>query len=301
MALAFIPYLLELDVHSHTVKTGGSEAGTGQARRISDSAERLTHAVSRSQTSAEQMEKVLASAEETNDRLAELVENLAASTSGDPSPEFTRIKEMLAAIESTLAGLADSVRQLADRDPVTPAGLEALSRQLSDQIKALNQPAIAPPVPEAGESPVSIAHEPPTRKETPAALPAESSSPETRPDEPPPTSADLEDDAAWDRDLGLDELEQETKRFTFNDESTSLIATAYIGIGNKLYLRGDGPGLRPDKGVPMQFLSIGKWGWSTLEATDAITCRIYKNDDEPAIDGDITLQPKELKEISPRF
>ncbi|MDI1319435.1 MAG: hypothetical protein PSW75_04465, partial [bacterium] len=45
-----------------------------------------------------------------------------------------------------------------------------------------------------------------------------------------------------------------------SDGATRLLATAYIGIGNKLFIRGDGPGLSWDKGVPMQFVSIGKWG-----------------------------------------
>ena len=87
--------------------------------------------------------------------------------------------------------------------------------------------------------------------------------------------------------LDQSELAEAEPHFTFNEKSTSLIATAYIGIGNKLFLRGDGPGLSWEEGVPMQFLSIGKWGWSTLDVEAPVTCRIYKNDDEPAIDGDI--------------
>ena len=35
-----------------------------------------------------------------------------------------------------------------------------------------------------------------------------------------------------------------------------------IGIGNKPYLRGEGPGLSWDEGVPMNFIEIGKWSWS---------------------------------------
>jgi hypothetical protein len=82
---------------------------------------------------------------------------------------------------------------------------------------------------------------------------------------------------------------------------TSLVATAYIGIGNKLFLRGDGPGLSWESGVPMQFLAIGKWGWTTTDATAAVTCRVYRNDDTPMLDENIVIAPGAKTEIAPRF
>src|ERR1022692_3344174 len=45
------------------------------------------------------------------------------------------------------------------------------------------------------------------------------------------------------------------------DGATRLVVTAYIGIGNRLFIRGNGPGLSWDKGVPLTFVSIGKWRW----------------------------------------
>jgi hypothetical protein len=82
---------------------------------------------------------------------------------------------------------------------------------------------------------------------------------------------------------------------------TSLVATAYIGIGNKLFLRGEGPGLSWESGVPMQFLAIGKWGWTTTDATAAVTCRVYRNDDTPMLDENIVIAPGAKTEIAPRF
>ena len=82
---------------------------------------------------------------------------------------------------------------------------------------------------------------------------------------------------------------------------TSLVATAYIGIGNKLFLRGEGPGLNWERGVPMQFLSIGKWGWTTTDAIDPVTCRIYRNDDTPMLDENIVIAPGVRTEVTPRF
>ncbi len=83
--------------------------------------------------------------------------------------------------------------------------------------------------------------------------------------------------------------------------TSTLVATAYIGIGNKLYVRGDGPGLSWDQGVPMQFLAIGKWGWTSPEGAEPITCRIYRNDETPMLDENIVLEPGAKAEVTPRF
>ena len=86
-----------------------------------------------------------------------------------------------------------------------------------------------------------------------------------------------------------------------SDGATRLLATAYIGIGNKLFIRGDGPGLSWDKGVPMQFVSIGKWGWATDDATAPIACKLYKNDETAALSGEIFLEPGKHVEITAIF
>lgn len=86
-----------------------------------------------------------------------------------------------------------------------------------------------------------------------------------------------------------------------SDGATRLLATAYIGIGNKLYIRGDGPGLSWDKGVPMQFVSIGKWGWATDEATAPIACKLYKNDETAALSGEVFLEPGKHVEVTALF
>ena len=86
-----------------------------------------------------------------------------------------------------------------------------------------------------------------------------------------------------------------------SDGATRLLTTAYIGIGNKLFIRGDGPGLSWDKGVPMQFVSIGKWGWSTQEAAGPVRVKLLKNDETVALTGDLTLEPGRHTEITALF
>ncbi|MCW5550313.1 MAG: hypothetical protein KIT44_15225 [Opitutaceae bacterium] len=86
------------------------------------------------------------------------------------------------------------------------------------------------------------------------------------------------------------------------DGATRLLVTAYIGIGNRLFVRGTGPGLSPDKGVPLQFVSIGKWRWESAEATGPLTVSLYKNDDTPcAALGEITLEPGRQTEVTATF
>ena len=86
-----------------------------------------------------------------------------------------------------------------------------------------------------------------------------------------------------------------------SDGATRLLTTAYIGIGNKLFIRGDGPGLSWDRGVPMQFVSIGKWGWSTQDAAGPVRVKLYKNDETAALTGELVLEPSRHTEITALF
>ena len=82
---------------------------------------------------------------------------------------------------------------------------------------------------------------------------------------------------------------------------TTITAKSDIGFGNALYLRGEGPGLSWDKGVPMQFVSIGKWGWASHEATGPVKCRLYKNDETAALSGEVVLEPGKHVEVTALF
>ncbi|MBA4136908.1 MAG: hypothetical protein C0518_06285 [Opitutus sp.] len=88
---------------------------------------------------------------------------------------------------------------------------------------------------------------------------------------------------------------------TSSDGATRLLATAYIGIGNKLFIRGDGPGLSWDQGIPMQFVSIGKWGWSTHDAAGPVRCKLYKNDETAALTGELVLEAGRHTEVTAMF
>jgi uncharacterized protein YoxC len=86
------------------------------------------------------------------------------------------------------------------------------------------------------------------------------------------------------------------------DGATRLVVTAYIGIGNRLFIRGDGPGLSWEKGLPLTFVSIGKWRWDTSDATTAIRFKLYKNDEvECTILGERSVEPGAQQELTASF
>lgn len=82
---------------------------------------------------------------------------------------------------------------------------------------------------------------------------------------------------------------------------TTLIAQVLIGIGNKPYVRGTGPGLSEDEGVPMEFLEIGKWQWVAPNSDEPVTVRIYKNDEAPAEGDPIEIPAGQRRSVAPKF
>lgn len=106
--------------------------------------------------------------------------------------------------------------------------------------------------------------------------------------------------------LELDEPATEpaavVERVLTSDGATRLLVTAYIGIGNRLFVRGQGPGLSWDRGTPLHFVSIGKWRWETNDATAPIQCKLFKNDaQECASLGTLTIDPGHQHEVTASF
>lgn len=86
-----------------------------------------------------------------------------------------------------------------------------------------------------------------------------------------------------------------------NKDKTTLVAQVLIGIGNKPYVRGIGPGLSLEKGVPMQFVEIGKWEWVSPNGHEPVSIQIYKNDEVPSTIGEITIEPGQRRAVTPTF
>ena len=218
--------------------------------------------------------------------------------------------------------------------------LKATLAQLESRISALGQAAASAPVAAVQDrreepAPADGGHRPPLQDE-PAANPVQLAAPSpiesvtltetaaTPTEEPKPkkpraprkpkpedTLAAMSAEPAAEAGNGADAVpaeapSEESAAASFessasSDGATRLLVTAYIGIGNKLFIRGDGPGLSWDKGVPMQFVSIGKWGWASHEVATPIACKLYKNDETAALSGEVFLEPGKHVEVTALF
>ncbi|MFA6959260.1 MAG: hypothetical protein WC205_00750 [Opitutaceae bacterium] len=186
-----------------------------------------------------------------------------------------------------------------------PAPIEPAAVAPEPIVAAIVEPApVAAPEPPAEPAPVEIQAEPAVEPETFAASePDASEVPVSDPEPPKPPRARKPKPADDGFDLGLAPDVAETAESAItSDGFTRLIATAYIGIGNKLFVRGDGPGLSWEKGIPLQFVSIGKWRWETPDATAPISVKLYKNDQVECVGlGTLTLEPGRQHEVNAGF
>ena len=164
------------------------------------------------------------------------------------------------------------------------------------------------PAPEPAPPPVPVAETPapkPERKRAPrkpkpeaAALTTETTT--ARSDDEP--TLNLGDATPEPESITAAAPMEKSERSVSSDGATRLLVTAYIGIGNRLFIRGSGPGLSWDKGLPLQFVSIGKWRWETNDATAPVQFKLYKNDDSECVSlGTQTLDPGQQEEVTASF
>jgi hypothetical protein len=97
----------------------------------------------------------------------------------------------------------------------------------------------------------------------------------------------------------IKEVAEKTK--TSQTGTTAVVANVMIGIGNKPYLRGEGPGLSWEEGVAMNFIEIGKWAWSPPRKNASLTVQLFRNDNDPDQSGKIEVKAGEKIEITPDF
>jgi hypothetical protein len=196
------------------------------------------------------------------------------------------------ASEATASVLAASEATAAATEPAP----EAVSAPPAPKPPRKRAPRKAP------VAPASFAADPATEArpaETTSAVPAEPPAPAALEPpvlelESPPAASSEFSQASPDEDAPTSSLSA--------DGATRLLVTAYIGIGNRLFVRGEGPGLSWDRGVPLQFVSIGKWRWDTTDAAAPVRYKLYKNDEIecPSL-GTGALQPGQQQEVTAVF
>jgi len=68
--------------------------------------------------------------------------------------------------------------------------------------------------------------------------------------------------------------------------TTAILARIDVGFGNLLYIRGEGPGLSWDRGVPMECASSDTWTWSTTAASRPFAYKVVINDEQWSVGDD---------------
>jgi len=177
--------------------------------------------------------------------------------------------------------------------PVPPSRIVEIKPAVASSFSPFDEAAApAAPAPEAQPAPAP-APAPAPRKRGPRKAPA------AQPPAPAPVPAEEAKPAESESQLSPPEVAEPA---ISADGSTRLMVTAYIGIGNRLFIRGDGPGLSWDKGVPLSFVSIGKWRWETAEATKPIKFKLYKNDEaECSALGELSVEPGAQQDLTAVF
>ncbi|MDQ5978862.1 MAG: hypothetical protein QG602_1836 [Verrucomicrobiota bacterium] len=218
-------------------------------------------------------------------RIAELRKTAGTTVSAAPFvPQAVVVEEPKPAVEQPKTEPAVAETPAAAPTPIIESvTLSETSAPVADEPKAKKPRAPRKPKPE--EMLASMSAEP-APAEPAASTPAEATPAPLTGDEP--TSV-------------VEEAPAKAESSASSDGATRLLVTAYIGIGNKLFIRGEGPGLSWDKGVPMQFVSIGKWGWASHEATGPVKCKLYKNDEAAALSGEVSLDPGKHVEVTALF
>lgn len=193
--------------------------------------------------------------------------------------------------------------------PPTPAPVDPVMETSSQAVQVTpNAAALAVPPPSFTVDPAALT--------TPTAISTANSETDASGAPPMPGRKRAAKKAAGDDtpslDLGLEEndfgeshrhaLRGILERVLTSDGATRLLVTAYIGIGNRLFIRGEGPGLSWERGIPLEFVSIGKWRWQTNDATQPIQFKIYKNDELecPSL-GKQTVEPGYQQEVTAGF
>jgi hypothetical protein len=263
-------------------RQAGEAAAAAVAQRASTELNALKAAVAGLEAKAKVLEAAVAAGgssvkPEAVEELTTQVEALAVSVRGtvaDVEETAEAMKALRTDVGTQQASVVDDLKKL--REDLKKAGQKAATAtdKLSDalesvqaEVKSLqaNPPAASAP------SPSSLADEEPEAPK--AAMVIE--------EVKIPAASEAADDG--------DSLEEE---FAEDEESaevatapagggTALTINLMIGIGNKPYVRGTGPGLSPDKGQLMTFLGIGRWQWVSPEPDAPATVEIWKNDQTP--------------------
>lgn len=215
-----------------------------------------------------------------------LQEAAAAAQSSEAVDELTEKVDALATTVRAVVADADEAAEAAGKAKAEVAQtLEAELKSVRDDIKK-SAKAAEKSVDKVEASLETLREEVREIRANPSVASAPSS-PSVTASETEAVPAPAEDEADEDVEV-IEEIEEEEAEVTAaapesaaDGTGTALIVNLMIGIGNKPFVRGTGPGLSQDKGVPMSFLGIGRWQWISPDPEAPATVEVWKNDQSP--------------------
>jgi hypothetical protein len=83
--------------------------------------------------------------------------------------------------------------------------------------------------------------------------------------------------------------------------ATVITAQIDVGFGNTLFIRGDGPGLSWEKGVPLGCTAVDRWTISLLVTTRPVVFKFLLNDKLWSLGEDYVVKPGGNATFTPKF
>jgi hypothetical protein len=83
--------------------------------------------------------------------------------------------------------------------------------------------------------------------------------------------------------------------------STKITAQIDVGFGNTLYVRGEGPGLSWDRGLPMDCVADDEWTITLSDASVPVVFKFLLNDLTWCVGNDYVVEPGGTAAVVPSF
>ena len=326
-----LPFLTDYARRQDEALDNRQRALEALARTVSAAAEQISIAAGGLNEIAELAQRSLRQAEQLPAQTVEKIAQFDAQIAGSRTEEKKAQEKELAAqraaeikrLESAAEKIARATAEWsrlaapAERPVAAPPPApkpEAPAREIAEE--RIPEPApVAPEIPAAAPDAALAATAPAGEAVPPPEKPSPKKRAPRKPAAPTPAKIPLTEDGDLSAKLNLETVIHPEAEYSqaapdeaapppavSADGATRLLITAYIGIGNRLFIRGDGPGLSWEKGVPLQFVSIGKWRWDTAEATSPVKFKLYKNDEvECSALGSQILEPGRQQEVTATF
>lgn len=196
-----------------------------------------------------------------------------------------KLESLAETVRSGLATTEETAEALAELKAAAPAVTAEDLKAVRDEVRKATQKA-AQSADKLDERLDAVSAELQALRDRPGVAPAAPVTEDADEEDAEEDSADEAEEEA-EADVEATESEPAAKEAApaaapvVTGDGTALVINLMIGIGNKPFVRGSGPGLSADHGIPMNFLGIGRWQWVCPQPDAPATVEVWKNDQSP--------------------